>query len=192
MATATVFVDDAVLGHLPGVCVRTGTGTDDIMRLTTAVGGHEGIGLAWILVLFGPLGWLGLFLYAATRRAETITVRLPYCEPAYEAFEQDRRAKRIAGVATLVLVAGALAGIFTSTLPGRVAATMLLLVAAGAATSYLANALRLRRYLPRVSLDGSRRWVTLTGCSAEFADAVNSAHQAKRAVAAPASRPSPQ
>ncbi len=172
MATATVFVDDAVLGHLPAVCVKTGVGTDDTMTLTTGVGGHEGLGLAWVLLLFGPLGWIGLIVYAATRREETITVRLPYSEPAYAAFNRDRRAKRVAGVATLLLLAGAAGGVFTLTLPGRATAAALFVVAMGALASFVTNAIRVKRRLPRVTLDGSRRWVTVTGCSPESANAV--------------------
>ena len=87
MASAMVFVDDAVLGHLPPVCAKTGEATTDHLILTVPVGGSEGLGIAWLLLLAGPLGWLGLVVLQLTRRSETLTVRLPFCDAAYVALD---------------------------------------------------------------------------------------------------------
>ena len=92
MATVTVFVDDAVLGRLPPVCVKHGTWTDDRLTFTQDVGGRTGLGVAWLLVLAGPLGWIGLFMIAATRQnTELLTVTLPYSESAHIRLTQRQR-----------------------------------------------------------------------------------------------------
>src|ERR1700722_3877091 len=98
MTTATVFVDDAVLGRLPSVCAKPGVETADHLVMTVPVGGGDGFGLAWLLVLAGPIGWLGLFIYGVARRVETLTVRLPYCDQAYAERSTARRKRRIAGL----------------------------------------------------------------------------------------------
>jgi len=51
----TVFVDDAVRGALPKVCVRDGTPTADALRRREDVGDRAGLGVAWLLLLAGPL-----------------------------------------------------------------------------------------------------------------------------------------
>jgi hypothetical protein len=169
MATATVFVDDAVLGHLPGVCVKTGVPTDDHMSLTTGVGNNNGFGFAWLLILAGPLGWIGLFIFAATRREEVLTVRLPYCEPAYKAYDEVRHFKRVAGYACLALVAAAPISFRPL---GRTAMYAFLVAAGIAFCVFVFEAIKARRGLVDVRLDGSRRWVTLNRVHSEFADAV--------------------
>ena len=83
MTATRVFVDDAVLGRLPAVCARTGVATSDHLVMTVPVGTSEGLGIAWLLILGGPIGWLGLFIYAMARRVETLTVQLPYCDTAH-------------------------------------------------------------------------------------------------------------
>jgi hypothetical protein len=51
--------------------------------------------VAWLLLLAGPLGWIGLLLVAATRRsAETLTVTLPYCEATDLRMERAVRSAR--------------------------------------------------------------------------------------------------
>jgi hypothetical protein len=41
------------------VCAKTGVDTWDHLVMTVPVGGSEGLGIAWLLVLAGPIGWLG-------------------------------------------------------------------------------------------------------------------------------------
>lgn len=92
-AQVTVFVDDAVLGRLPPICVKSGLPTDDTLTLRARVGDASRLGVAWLLVLAGPLGWLGLAILAATRRpSETLTVELPLSEAAYGQLQQAKRA----------------------------------------------------------------------------------------------------
>jgi hypothetical protein len=174
MATATVFVDDAVLGRLPPVCAKTGVETDDHLVMTVPVGGSDGFGLAWLLILAGPIGWLGLVIYAAARRVETLTVRLPYCDEAYMELSNARRTKRNAGLATFVLFLAAVVFLLLRSYAGRVAAAALAVVIIGMAITYIAETFRIRRAAVGVELDGSRRWVTLSRVSDELLDAVNS------------------
>src|SRR5579872_339974 len=84
VASTRVFVDDAVLGHLPPVCVKDGIPTSDSLVLTENVGGRTGLGIAWLLLLVGPLGWLGLLILSASRQSgDILTVTLPYSEVAF-------------------------------------------------------------------------------------------------------------
>jgi hypothetical protein len=100
MASAMVFVDDAVLGRLPPVCAKTGIATVDRLIVTVPVGRSEGLGIAWLLILAGPIGWLGVLIDASARRQELLTVRLPYCDAAYNELARARRVRRGAGFAS--------------------------------------------------------------------------------------------
>ncbi len=44
--------------------------TDDVLTFAQAMEDRTGLGLAWLLVLAGPLGWLGLVVIAATRHGD--------------------------------------------------------------------------------------------------------------------------
>jgi hypothetical protein len=172
MATATVFVDDAVLGRLPPVCAKTGVETADHLVMTVPVGGSDGFGLAWLLVLAGPIGWLGLFIYGVVRRVETLTVRLPYCDEAYLELSNARRARRNAGLASSVLFVVAVLFLIPHTYPAWVAAGGFAVIGLGMLVAYIAETFRIRRAAVGVDLDGSRRWVTLSRVSDAFAESV--------------------
>jgi hypothetical protein len=90
MAEVTVFVDDAVLGRLPAICVKDGVATTDRLTLDQDVGWSPGFGLACLLLLAGPLGWIGLFVLGAVG-GDSLTVTLPYSEVAHN---RVRRAGR--------------------------------------------------------------------------------------------------
>jgi hypothetical protein len=175
VASVTVFVDDAVLGRLPAVCVVDGVATTDRLTFSQAVGSRPGLGLAWLLVLAGPLGWLGLTLVAAFRRSgEVLTVMLPYSEAAHLRRMQAERARR-----TEVLVAaGALVLAFVALLQRttdyRLLAFGLAAFASGAAISAVIHSIKLHRLTIYSNLDASRRWVTLLGVHPEFVAAFQS------------------
>jgi hypothetical protein len=172
MATAIVFIDDAVLGRLPSVCAKTGVETVDHLNITVPVGGSDGLGVAWLLLLAGPFGWIGLGVYAMGRRSETITVRLPYSDAAYAQLSQARRVRRNAGLASLALFVLGLFLLIPQTFTSRVGAAALAVLGLGMLISYLAQTFHCKRLAVRVALDGSRRWVTLSGVSDVFAEAV--------------------
>src|SRR5690606_18299 len=109
MAAVTVFVDRAVQGDFPRVCVIDGIDTADTLTVHREIGGGESLGLAWLLLLAGPLGWLGLLVVASYRsgRAEVLTIRLPYSAAAYARLQAARRQRRIGwGLVAAGVVAG--------------------------------------------------------------------------------------
>lgn len=171
-AKATVFVDDAVLGHLPPVCAKTGVDTWDHLVMTVPVGGSDGLGIAWLLILAGPIGWLGLFVYAAARRIETLTVKLPYCDAAYNELTRAQRTRRNTGMAVIVLFVMAILVAIAKTYTARAAAVALAVIAVGLLLTFVGETFRVRRAAVQVDLDGSRRWVTLSRISDGLAEAI--------------------
>jgi hypothetical protein len=174
VADVTVFVDDAVLGHLPPICVKDGTPTNDRLTLAQDVGGRTGLGVAWLLVLAGPLGWVGLLVLSAFRRgSELLTVTLPYSETAYNRMKQAKGARL---QAELILAGSALAAILSlllRTADSRLLALGLAVIAGGALIRAILVSITLHRMNVRLFLDASRRWVTLSGVHSTFADAIH-------------------
>lgn len=178
MADVTVFVDRAVQGHLPSVCVIGGVDTADSLAVRQELGDGARIGVAWLLLLAGPLGWLGLLVIASYRsgRAEVLTVRLPYSAAAYAQLQAARRQQRIGwGLVTAGVAAGlvvAVAGVWT------VFATLVIgagaIAGAWGLVELARSAWRMRRLTVGVELDASRRWVTLRSVHPRFAAATNS------------------
>jgi hypothetical protein len=163
MAAVEVWVDDAVRGDLPGVCVKTGAPADGLVRVVEEKGS---LGLAWLLVFFGPIGWLVLLVLLATNRRELFTVRLPY---SHGAWERERRLgrQRVVGVLlSALLFVAALLGVAPFS---RLTWTIATLVAA-IATIVVAFVVQFSEV--RVDLDASRRWVSLGRVHPAFADAV--------------------
>ena len=173
MHAVTVFVDEAVLGELPPVCVINGTPTDDRLTLTQDVGNETGLGVAWLLILAGPLGWLGLLIIASMQRGERLTVTLPYSEDAHTRL---RRARRARTQAMLVMGAGVVTAFLAwqhgSTDSGLLALA-LAVVAVVALIKVIIESVHVSRATVRLSLDASRRWLTLIGVHGNFVDAVD-------------------
>ncbi len=164
MASVTVFVDDAVRGDLPPVCVETGAPATTIVSTDVWVG--RGLGLLWLLVLAGPLGWLVLlFLAVGHAGQEKLIVKLPYSDAVLP--KRDRlRAVRAGGVAlTFVCVAAFVAGVLGL-------GWLWVGLAVVCLTVSLVAHMRLYWGSVEVSLDGSRRWVRLAYVHPAFADAV--------------------
>jgi MFS family permease len=166
MAAISVFVDDAIRGDLPLVCAKTGEPADLVIRRQQPVRGACP-GWAWLLVLFGPPGWLALLVALLLwPRQEYLTIRVPQTESSYTR-EKDLEHFRTAALVAAVGVP--LAGILTTfTLPA-------LWLAVGAAFMVAAAAIHVLvgREDYRVSLDASRRWVTFTNVHPTFVEAVN-------------------
>jgi hypothetical protein len=77
MADVTVFVDDAVRGRLPDICAKDGVPASGRLRVTQEIGRSNRLGILWLLLLAGPLGWIGLFILASRGSAEELAVALP-------------------------------------------------------------------------------------------------------------------
>lgn len=187
-ATATVFVDDAVRGDLPAVCAKTGAPAT--RRLTIHQDLTGGLGAAWVLVFFGPLGWLVLLLVALSRRRSTLTVRIPYADDELGRYVRTaRRTFHLAigtGVALLAIF-GAAFGLALSDPSPLVFAGIGVLVVGGLAV--VVNGAVARRMLVGVGLDASGRWVTLTRVAPAFAAACGARGDERTAERAPSRFP---
>ncbi|MDQ6616043.1 MAG: hypothetical protein M3083_15240 [Actinomycetota bacterium] len=169
----TVFVDDAVLGRLPAICVKDGVFTDDRVVQTLVVG-DRGLGAAWLLLLLGPIGLIGLVVVALTGRPpEVLRVELPMSEGAHLRESAARRSYRqrvaLAGLGPF----GLLAGVVKPSNASPAVGLLLVLAAigalvAGAVGSIVAHA-RLKAASFELDLDASRRWVTIWGVHPNFA-----------------------
>ncbi len=173
MAQATVFVDDAIRGTLPPICVKEGTPTVDRLVIRTKVGTGYGGGIAWLLLLAGPLGWLGLLMFAMARGpAGVLTVQVPFSAAANERFRAARGACWMASLATLGLVAAALVGVTHDTFDGRVLGVIAAVGALMALVRWVVELHRLQQCSVGISLDASRRWVTMSRVHPAFFDSV--------------------
>jgi hypothetical protein len=179
MAAVTVFVDRAVQGHLPGVCVIDGVGTAGRLTFHETVGDGARLGVAWLLLLAGPLGWLGLLVIAAVQsgRGEVLTVRLPYSAPAADRLHA---ARRLARSGWALVVAGTVLALAMAAVSWRPMYESLLLGAALAAgvaglVAVGVGQWRVGRLTVGITLDASRRWVTLAGVHPAFASAATAA-----------------
>ena len=186
MANVTVFVDDAVLCDLPDVCVIDGITTADTLTFRQQVGGSAGLGVAWLLILAGPLGWLGLAVIALFRQsAEYLTVTLPYSENVQLRRVQAERARLRATVVVFVAFLLAIVAVVQGSSGYDLVALGLAAFGAGALISLVMHATRIHHLSVQLKLDASRRWVTLCGVSPEFALAVE--RRASRLSAQPTS-----
>ena len=179
MAKVTVFVDDAVLGRLPDVCAKEGTPTDYRFTISQEVGRDTRLGVLWLLVLAGPLGWIILLFLSGRDGGERLTVELPWSEAAYERYTAPRGLRRQAtGVA--LIGAGLM---FLGALGGRALAALalpLLVVVVIAIVVALVAAWRTTGALVDIQLDASRRWVTLNRVHENFAAACHEQNQRAR------------
>jgi hypothetical protein len=167
MASAAVFVDDAVLGRLPGVCVKTGAPADRLVRLDKRLGRSP---LIWLLVLLGPLGWI--VLLAALMGGERLTIRLPMADPG---LDRSRRWARITSAGMVLFVIGVVVTFYGRDPIG------LSLVAAGAGTTIVAMVIDGLTSIG-IDLDASRRWVTLNNVHPAFVEALQSAQRADQRI----------
>lgn len=165
MAAVSVFVDDAVRGRLPLVCAKTGEPADLVIRVRHPVGSPIPI-FAWLLVFLGPPGWIALFFVAIFGRGqEYLTVRIPETEASYKrekSLERSRMAVFGVGIALMFYAA-----FFPGMFPG-------VWLASGAACLAAAIVLHVMVTLQNIgiTLDASRRWVTLTGVHPNFVHSV--------------------
>lgn len=180
MSDTTVFVDDAVQGHLPMVCVRTGAPADGLYRISQQYGGLSG--WAFLLLFLGPIGWIVLLALAVSSRGRELTVRLPYSRAGLELQRREFRAGVVAFAATV------LAGIATvwvgasrsDSAVGSVLFPVTLAAALVGIVVTLVLAARSSGHRPRVELDASGRWVTLRSVDRAFAAAVRDRQDARR------------
>jgi hypothetical protein len=181
MADVMVFVDDAVRGTLPGICAKDGVPTSDGLTLRTELGDQAGMGVAWLLLFVGPLGWLALLLIAASRggRREVLTVQVPMSEPAYQRRRAAHRMQNLWLAAAIVGAIGLLASLASTggTPLGRAVALLAVGLTVAGVVGLIASGGRGRRERIVVDLDASRRWVTFGGVHPDFAAACQAREQ---------------
>jgi hypothetical protein len=122
------------------------------------------------LILAGPPGWI-VFLFLASRSSgDHLSVELPYSDAAYSRFVHARRLR------TTTIVVGSLGVVALLVLSAwaglELAGFVLTLALIGVATIVLLIAeYRLGTTSVGVSIDASRRWVTLLGVHPAFVSA---------------------
>jgi len=182
MSTVTVFVDDAVQGHLPMVGATDGAPAEGLHRIHTSIGGSSG--WLWLLIFLGPIGWILLIaLSLAGGSGRDLMVRLPYTHDALRRERAMFRDAVVAGVVMVGAVIGLLAVGFATDSGSQVRHTlmvMLAVVAIGAAIATAALGFRYTLHRPGIELDASGRWVTLRGVHPAFADACTAAGSRRR------------
>ncbi len=163
MAAVSVFVDDAIRGTLPLVCAKTGDTADIVVRMRQPVGGMPKV--LWLAALFPPVGFVGVFLLALLWPGEQLTVRIPQTDAS---FERERHMQRLRLAALGAGVVVPLAGVMS------VGMFLGLWLALGVAFFVVAGALSIMlwRETIGVSIDVTRRWVTLTNVHPDFVEAV--------------------
>ena len=131
------------------------------------VGRSNRLGILWILLLLGPIGWIALLFLVNRDYGEQLAVELPYSDEAYDRIVEARRVRRLAvavaalgGIGLLVLTGAARLG--------TIGLLLTLVVVVAAVVVVLVAESRLGQASVGVSLDGSRRWVTLTGVHPAF------------------------
>jgi hypothetical protein len=84
--TVQVPLDDALVGRLPPVCVMTGERAEGYAPMIVP----RSLGIAWLLLLLGPFGWL--LLAALYPRLRTrYEIRVPMSESAFDRWMTERR-----------------------------------------------------------------------------------------------------
>jgi hypothetical protein len=170
MARATVFIDDAVRGDLPSVCVKTGEPAEWRVPFVGEVGGRNPL---WLLLLFvGPVGWIILLLGSSAERYEVL---LPVSDGTRRRWRELRRDRRIA--VSLTVVVSGLCGLLARWY-GDLRAGPVVVIGAGVLVVFGTH-WRLGHAGVDLSLDGSRRWLTITNVHPAFAAAVRERQAAR-------------
>jgi len=137
-----------------------------------------------LLVFLGPVGWIALLILAGTRTGdEMLRVELPLSELAYQRLVAARRARRVsvgvAALATLALFARVVVSFGPLQGGGAWLTGLLLVVVVALVVQAVVASARLRAQQLTVGLDGSRRWVEISGVHPNFVEAVE-AQQTRR------------
>lgn len=158
MARVTVFVDSVVRGDLPMVCAKTGEPavSKALVRSTT-----RSPGLAWLLVFFGPPGWVALAVILWIG-GEQLEGRVPMSQEAWDRICRRTRGAWIAAGAAVACLVLAVALQFPGL--GVLAVAALVVAVVSTIGTNLATV--------ELSLDASRRWVTISSVHPDFAAAV--------------------
>ena len=152
------------------------------MTIRSELGDRAGMGVAWLLVFAGPIGWLALLVISVSRggRREVLTVQVPLSEAAYQELRAARRQQTLWLAVALVSVVAIFVMVVTGDGGGlldRAATVFALGAALTGVVGLIVNERRLNRARIVVDLDASRRWVTLSDVHPAFVDACRAQDQ---------------
>jgi hypothetical protein len=180
MATTTVFIDDAVRGRLPDVCAKDGVPAGgDRMTMRREIGATNRLGIAWLLIFAGPLGWLVLLFLSSRDQGEYLTITLPFSEAAYQRYRDAKRARRVSGWG--LFLGGAALVVLAVSLESTPLAIVGFAGVFAAAIAVLVGDIRVDRTVVDFDLDASRRWLTISRVDPAFAQACASQEAAAEA-----------
>jgi hypothetical protein len=160
--TARIRLDDALIGRLPPVCCMTGARADGYASLVVP----KPLGVAWLLLLAGPLGVLVLIAIYPRIRTRYV-VKLPLSAAAFERRLTLMRRRLWCGWLGVVGIAGGLALRWF----GEIAAVLFVAGVVGVVAAVIAH-LRLPWTMPSARADTTGRFVVLQGVHPRLAAAV--------------------
>ena len=185
MAAVRVFVDDAVQGDLPSICVKDGVPTTDRLIVREPIGDGGRLGALVLLVFAGPIGWIALWIISSSRagRAEMLAVELPMSTSAYKRRVDARHRQSAAAFASVIGIAFAIFAVVGEADPGplRVFAMVVTVgLAVAALVTWFRASVAVNASAVLVDLDASRRWVTLSQVHPAFVAACEAREQHQR------------
>jgi uncharacterized membrane protein (Fun14 family) len=184
MAAVQVFIDDAVRGRLPDVCVKDGVpARGSRVRMTREIGRSNRLGILWLLIFLGPIGWIVLLFLAAGDRGEQLTVTLPLSSAAHDLQVAATRRRNLGvtsslGAGVILLLVAGYGGLDELRAVVAIAGVTMLALAVALA---IVGEVRIEQTTVGIDLDASRRWLTITRVHPDFAAACV-AHEAEQAA----------
>lgn len=171
MAEVKVFVQDAMAGNLPAVCVKDGTSAVGVLPVRAQIdSGTAGLGWVWLLLFLGPPGWLALMVVVLWRRPSGgVVVQVPYSSGARRRLVRTRVTERVAVVSVLVLMLGEIIILLVDPPTAALLSTLAVGIMAVAAVVTVVSALRLGSMEVRARIDRSGQWVVLSEVNSDFA-----------------------
>jgi hypothetical protein len=160
--TVRVRLDDALVGRLPPVCAMTGEPADGYAPMVVP----RSLGMAWLLLLAGPIGWAALAgLYPRLRTRYEI--RVPMSEDAFDRWMTERRRRLWCTWLGAALLGAALALRWVGPVAALVGLGGVLLLGVASRAHW-----RIPWLEPSLSADSRGRWVTMRGVHERFVTAV--------------------
>jgi hypothetical protein len=171
MAEVTVFVQDAVAGALPAVCVKDGSSTGGVLPVRAQIDSDTaGLGWVWLLLFLGPPGWVALMVVVLWRRPSGgVMVQVPYSTGAQRRLVRTRVTERVAVASVLVLMVGEIIVLLVDPPAVALLSTLAVAIMAVAAVVTVVSALRLGSMEVRARIDRSGQWVVLSEVNSDFA-----------------------
>jgi hypothetical protein len=161
--TVRVRLDDALIGRLPPVCAMTGERADGYAPMVVP----KTLGIAWLLVLAGPIGWallIGLYPRLRTR----YEIHVPMSERAFDRWITERRRQVWCTWLGFVFLVAGVAVRWLGPVAALIALSGVLLLGLASRAHW-----RIPWLQPSLTADARGRWVTMRGVHKRFVTAVS-------------------